>query len=261
MPVKTKLKQKAAKKELQASRFNQPPPKLKSLIDLVNCLPTDKLHLTNIHPHGLRARTEENIRLLFGADVDTDHYLYTYYVAEIMESTEPLPSLLKDYVLHGRQKEYVTILDVMAEGTIITRYLNLWNAHMRLHRIAQLAVEEKPKPFSGRSVLWDHPVNWPVHDKIDADGFVRVSKDLFTEAMDETDVEAARIRECEACQKIFWAGRTTQKGCSPRCGDIIRKRRYRERYRQGFYQGAKLSEKEKAALKPQQRKRKEKKGE
>ena len=131
---------------------------------------------------------------------------------------------------------------------------------MRLHSIAKLAAEE-PKQYSERSILWRHPAPVPVLDRIDEQGFVRVSKDLFTAAMDEDDIEAARIRECEACERIFWAGRITQKGCSVRCGSIIRKRRYRERYGQGLYQGAKLTEKEKAALKPKAKGRKAKKGE
>jgi hypothetical protein len=260
MPTRKKIQRKRAKFDLQASRFKKPPPKLKALIELVNCFPTDELRFRFLHPNSLRATAEESIRLLLGADVDTDRFLSPHYAMQIMESIETLPSPLKSYVLHGRPKEKETLLDVMAEGTIVKRYLNLWNAQMRLHRIAQLAVEE-PKAYSGRSVLWNHPVPLPVHDKIDEHGFVRVSKDLFTEAMDEDDIEAARIRECEACKLIFWAGRITQRGCSPRCGDIIRKRRYRERYKQGFYQGAELTEKEKAALNTQQGKRKAKTGE
>ena len=260
MPMKNKIKRKPTIKKLQTSRFKQPPPKLKALIDLVNCFPTDGLKLMTLHPHHVRSRAEAVVKEIFGPDVNVERFLDLHYVSEIRESIEGLPSMLQSYVLTVGKKGRVSLVDVMAEGGVVTRYLNLWNARMRLHSIAELAAEE-PKPHDDRAILWTHPVPVPVLDKIDEQGFVRVSKDLFTTAMDEDDIEAARIRECEACERIFWAGRITQKGCSARCGSIIRKRRYRERYSQGFYQGAKLTEKEKAALKSKGRGRKAKKGE
>lgn len=249
MPDKRKIQQKSENRKLQASRFKEPPPKLKALIELVNCFPSNQLQLVNLHPDSLRAVAEEDIRLRLGADVDTDRFLELHFTAEIIERVEVFPPKLRDYVLHGRSKGFETMLETLAEGTPLNRYWNVWSAHRRLHSIAQLAAKEEPEEYSGRSVLWNKPVHLPVLDKIDGQGFVRVSKDLFTEAMDEDDIEAARIRECAACNRIFWAGRITQKGCSARCGDIIRKRRYRERYRQGFYQGAKLTSKEQDELK------------
>ncbi|HEX8847608.1 MAG TPA: hypothetical protein VF791_23400, partial [Pyrinomonadaceae bacterium] len=93
---------------------------------------------------------------------------------------------------------------------------------------------------------------------VNKEGKIEIQPNKLEEAI--AGVEAARIRRCEACRRVFWAGRTTQKGCSARCGDIIRKRRYRERYRQGLYQGAKLTEKEKAALKLERKQHKAKRG-
>jgi hypothetical protein len=257
--METKIKQIAAKMKSQASRFKQPPPKLKALIDLVNCFPAEGLKLITLHPHHLRSLAEADVKARFGPDVDVERFLDTHYVGEIMDAIEGLSPLLKNYVLTVGKTGRMTLNEVIAGGGVVTRYLNLWSAHMRLRSIAKLAAEE-PNPYRDRSILWRQPVPMPVLDKIDEQGFVRVSKDLFTAAMDEDDVEAARIRECEACERIFWAGRITQKGCSARCGSIIRKRRYRERYGQGFYQGARLTEKEKAALKSKGRSRKAKKG-
>lgn len=260
MPMRDKIKQKHAHAKIQASRFKQPPPKLKALIDLVNCFPTDGPKLVPLQPHHLKSRAEAAIKEALGPDADIDRFLDHHYVKEIRKAIEGLSPLLQNYVLTVNKKGRVSLADVVAEGGVVTRYLNLWNAFIRLRSIAKLAAEE-PEPHAARSILWRHPAPVPVLDKIDEQGFVRVSRDLFTAAMDEDDIEAARIRECEACDRIFWAGRITQKGCSARCGSIIRKRRYRERYSQGFYQGAKLTEKEKAALKSKGRGRKAKKGE
>lgn len=258
--MKTKVKLKAVKKKPQASRFKQPPPKLKALIELVNCFPKEGLKLITLHPHHLRSIAEATVRARFGPHANVERYLDTHYVGEIMDAIERLPPLLQNYVLTIGKTGRISLNEVMAAGGVVTRYLNLWNARMRLHSIAKLAAAE-PSLYRERSILWREPAPVPVLDKIDEQGFVRVSKDLFTTAMDEDDIEAARIRECEACERIFWAGRITQKGCSARCGSVIRKRRYRERYSQGFYQGAKLTEKEKASLKSKGRSRKAKKGE
>jgi hypothetical protein len=266
--MKRKIQQKPPKRSLQASRLNKPPKKLKELIDLVNCFPTDELKLQSLDPRRLRAQAEKTAETAVSSDyekdplivLEKDDLIDLEYERVVEERAQQLGSKLQNYLLTTKEEgETVLLADVLLEGGIVTKYWNVWNANMRLHHIAQLALSE-PSVYWGRSVLWDRHVPVPVLDKIDEQGFVRVSKDLFTEAMDEDDIPAARIRECEACKQIFWAGRITQKGCSARCGDVIRKRRYRERYKQGFYQGAKLTEKEKAALKPQKRKSKAKKG-
>lgn len=273
MPITRKIKQQISKSRKQASRFKQPPPKLKALIELVNCFPPDGIELTVLHPANLKAQAVAMVKEMLGKDdVESDLYKIKDYFVQprfffeathsslIEENIASLPSKLKDYILHGRPKGRDRMNETLVEGGIINRYLNVWNARMRLHRMAQLVVQE-PGVYRETSILWEQPLPLPVLDKIDEQGFVRVSKDLFTEAMDEDDIEAVRIRECEACNRIFWAGRITQKGCSARCGDVIRKRRYRERYRQGFYQGAKLTDKDKAALTPQKKRSSQKKGE
>lgn len=56
--------------------------------------------------------------------------------------------------------------------------------------------------------------------------------------------EVARIRECLECEQIFWAGRSDQTCCSPRCNHVRHSRRTREKYEKGGYQGAEQMEKE-----------------
>src|SRR6266508_4463071 len=56
--------------------------------------------------------------------------------------------------------------------------------------------------------------------------------------------EVARVRECPECGQIFWAGRIDKPCCGPRCNHNRQSRRTREKYGQGYYQGARLTEKE-----------------
>ena len=58
--------------------------------------------------------------------------------------------------------------------------------------------------------------------------------------------DVARIRECQVCNQLFWAGRLDQTCCGPRCNHIRHSRQTREKYRQGHYQGVRLTEKERA---------------
>jgi hypothetical protein len=88
--------------------------------------------------------------------------------------------------------------------------------------------------------------------EIDSQGIIQITNDEFAAAVDE--VEATRIRECEICKRTFWAGRITQHACSTACAHALRNRRYRARYREGFYQGARLTDKEKSAHHQQKRK-------
>jgi len=41
-------------------------------------------------------------------------------------------------------------------------------------------------------------------------------------------IEVERIRLCPICEQLFWAGRLDQIACSPRCGNTLRARRWRQ---------------------------------
>jgi hypothetical protein len=62
--------------------------------------------------------------------------------------------------------------------------------------------------------------------EIDEEGKIHFSFDEFTEALQ--GIEISRIRVCENCSQIFWQGRTTQKGCNPKCASNIRVKKSRE---------------------------------
>lgn len=75
-------------------------------------------------------------------------------------------------------------------------------------------------------------------------GIVKTWKDRFAEAVDEVD--ATRIRECEACNRIFWAGRVDATCCSTACSTNMRVQIFRHLSRHGFRPGVKLKPKEQA---------------
>jgi hypothetical protein len=73
--------------------------------------------------------------------------------------------------------------------------------------------------------LWRQLGRSYVLDEIDEKGMVRVSTDLFAEAMDEEPIEAARIRECAICTRIFFAGRIDAWQCGdPKCKSALSSR-------------------------------------
>lgn len=82
--------------------------------------------------------------------------------------------------------------------------------------------------------------------RIDDNGRLRIELDRFAAIVDRTD--AIRIRDCEICKRIFWAGRLDATCCSRNCANALRSRRYRERRNKGLYQGARLTQKERALL-------------
>jgi hypothetical protein len=59
-------------------------------------------------------------------------------------------------------------------------------------------------------------------------------------------IEATRIRECQICYDIFWAGRKDMWCCSKKCAHVLRQRKYREKYRANRYELSRHRRAEKA---------------
>jgi hypothetical protein len=200
------------------------PSKLGRLIDLVNGLPPfGSLNSTLLHPRHLESETEAELEKEGGRENDWFGIHLARLIAERLQSVKVSPAVL-DYVCHGTEQGSIGSNKMMKDGGVVGRYENLWVARVRLRRIAHLAKADDDK-FIERSTLWREPVRLPVLDEIDDQGYVRVSKDLFTEAMDQTDVEAVRIRECPVCTHIFWAGRKDSQHCGEaRCKSVLSSR-------------------------------------
>lgn len=69
------------------------------------------------------------------------------------------------------------------------------------------------------------------------DGSVYTAKDRLIEALDVDGMDVTRIRLCEICTGVYWAGRDDQKTCSPDCHRKKRNRDLAEKRSQGYYQG------------------------
>ena len=73
-------------------------------------------------------------------------------------------------------------------------------------------------PFSGKTAY-----------VFDPDGKLRVELDEISRALE--GVDATRIRECEVCRRIFWAGRIDMVCCSHRCGNVRTNRLHRAKHK------------------------------
>jgi predicted RNA-binding Zn ribbon-like protein len=72
------------------------------------------------------------------------------------------------------------------------------------------------------------------HFYTDKDGKIRFTPPSIVQLLE--GIEAARIRECPVCYKIFWAGRRDMGCCSTQCSHTQRQRKYRERYLEKYKQ-------------------------
>lgn len=114
-----------------------------------------------------------------------------------------LGEVFVSYVLGPEQSFY-------SEADAVRRYEFARTSQQSLRQIAQ-----------GRtsSLLTMRQIN------LNREGLIEVGSDDLSMALD--GVEAARIRECEVCWRIFWAGRITQGACSAKCAKTLNVRRWR----------------------------------
>jgi predicted nucleic acid-binding Zn ribbon protein len=140
-----------------------------------------------------------------------------------------------DPIVHSFLSHENRFLPAVAETrqwVAFKRYKAFWHTYQTLHHIAvtvkTLSQHPSPEYLTERflNVGW---INYRAVDVyIDDGGFFRVRVDEFLEAID--GVEASRVRSCEVCGIIFWAGRRDQLCCSTKCARVLRTRRWRARY-------------------------------
>ena len=233
VPLKTTQKVKDSGKKIREEKRSQrsrgrylrpTPKKLRRLIELVNTLPPfGSLDLTLLHPEHLRAQTEADLEKEGGRKNAHFDMRLAGSIIEALQMKKLSPALL-DYVTLGLQEGGITANRMIKDGGVSGRYENIWTANIRLHNIAKLAQAEG-RLNSERSILWRQLGAFYVLDEIDEKGIVRVSKDLFAEAMDEEPIEAARIRECAICNRVFFAGRIDARQCGdPKCKSALSSR-------------------------------------
>ena len=70
--------------------------------------------------------------------------------------------------------------------------------------------------------------------RLSKSGLIEVDLGEIASAL--ASAEADRIRECDICGRIFWAGRSDQKCCTPKCAKVLRTRRWRANYQDKYIQ-------------------------
>jgi len=272
MPERREIKRIGGKIAEQASRFKPCPPKLAELIELVNLIPPE-CELPDYDEVTEKLFSAANIKMILGefarrlADEETNaaDYDRTEVRAAALEiCLKDLPESFQEYV----RMDWLGVFEPTWQAKVIEalqsfdrpapplprpidretrisiavdRYVIFRIYRESLKRIAR---------FVRRKNLSNEPLTTialSAHIGVDEQDDLIFQYDKLGEALAElakTDIKnkATRIRECEACQRIFWAGRITMKGCSARCGDLIRKRRYRERQNEYEYRRYKREE-------------------
>ncbi len=199
------------KSDKQTAQFLKPvPKKLAQLIETVNLLKPDQdlPDLTN-QLADVRLKDEEWPKRANDA---------------LMDILKDMPNDFRDYIWNT-SAEVIDPIDAIEDA--VERYVEFDNARKRLRAIAGRA---KKDPQLQRPIIFLKQSNRLERIKFDEHGCVHVSKDSFTKAMEEKCVEGRRIRDCEVCKRIFWAGRLDKRCCSDRCGNNLRTRIWRENY-------------------------------
>jgi hypothetical protein len=143
-------------------------------------------------------------------------------VKAINQCLTGLPKTFRDYVWQVGE-ESSQIDDALVEA--IVRYTFVRESRDKLRLISRIANAENPQ----ENLALAAQLRSYAQIMIDDSGELYLAKDKFASAID--GVEAKRIRECEICRRIFWAGRIDQPSCSTACAHALRNRRYRARYK------------------------------
>ena len=213
MKATQKVKQNKGKSELQASTdaeqhetgetpaklkrgFKRPRPELEEIIRVVNLLPD------NPPPLPLT-----------------------------IEQANSLPSELSEYLNQVYDNEFEhSESDTHSWDYMEWEYGQIVEARESLRQLMREATE-----VSDEETIY-------FHDSIDARAYLSISKDRkVTVAMSPLAraIEGAEIdylRYCETCRKIFYAGRKNQPCCSLKCAKSKRQKRWRQKYKAGYYQ-------------------------
>lgn len=139
------------------------------------------------------------------------------------------PKRLLDEVLKGNDD----VWDDLFYGIIydaVREYSFVRESREKLKRLSRMT----PNRGSLSAHIADmmNPIKTSGTISLSKDGRIKISNDRFAKAVE--DVEAARLRSCGECKRIFWAGRITQTCCSKPCGNRMRVRRWRETYQTNY---------------------------
>jgi hypothetical protein len=206
-----------AKNGQQASRLKPAPQKLRALIGKINILPPE-VPLMSFSDALLLAESESGETTSFGKA----KIALSLCLNGLAEEDCPT-QVLRDYIIGLPDSKHLDPISALDHA--VSRYVNFREARLKLCGVANVNRLRLGKLGDFENFLESLGAGTRTH--IDEEGRVRFIKDWFGEAVD--GAEAARIRQCGVCRRVFWAGRKDQSGCNPRHADILRKRKKRER--------------------------------
>jgi hypothetical protein len=212
---------------LQALRgFNAPPAKLAAILELMRLVPPDLVlpsmdELTGLTDPSTNAGAPSTIEEIAQIVGNIDRQMRDtqemkncpeeWFARKLLGAG--VPENLRQYVM-GQQNG--------AEfNEMVRRYEFVRTSRQSLRDIIR-GIGTKPSDSFWQSLSLLSNI------MIDKSGIIRVGLDEFSRAID--GVEARRLRECEVCGYIFWARRVTQYGCTTKCANTLRVRRWREGY-------------------------------
>jgi hypothetical protein len=214
---KTNTKPKTAKnREQKVSRENPPPKLLARLLDLVSYLETDdvrKLILEerlrwNPHAPGSTLPVQAVVEFLTGGRWGKPLEL-------IFPLLDKLPRPVAEFVCSHQSDEFFPTAGPQPGP----RYFFLAEAQNVLHEIVTTG---KLQDCSLQAQLI-----------VNEQGKIALEVPLLKRALeyeDGTDIEVSRIRRCPICTRFFWANHSNKQRCSDQCTNVLKSRRYRERY-------------------------------
>jgi hypothetical protein len=117
---------------------------------------------------------------------------------------------------------------ILFESSVSDAVLRLVNAFDWYGQLYDLARLHDRNLFEGLSIRRSLESRIPVKLTFDQYGLVRFQLSEFAQAF--SGISLARIKICESCGRVYWAGRLDAKvaGCSKACSTLLRTRKWRE---------------------------------
>jgi hypothetical protein len=112
------------------------------------------------------------------------------------------------------------------------KYQRLREYRTNLHKVMRIA-ELNPTDRLTSSEILD-PIVITQEYSVDERGKFIQWGNPFTDALEDDDVEVTRIRSCDNCKRVFWAGRRDQMCCTPACNHARHSKRTRKKHRHGL---------------------------
>ncbi len=221
-----RVQQNAGKSSRQALRSRPVPEEIRKAIELENHVPPDQTIPTfNEFFHAIlreqrsvaeREHNKKQQDLERGGKPSYENSAEDWRLEAHQTVIQKLPESLQEFI---GPITHETIDEAYGKVYFFSQTIDL------IRKIADLNRANDGSPFS-------YSIETTLILKTDDKGRFINSPPPLLEALE--GVEVARIRACQFCGKVFWAGRIDQSCCSHQCAGNLRARRWRERYEEKY---------------------------